>query len=194
MWIVLLRARPVSTIAVRANSCVVRRCRRLDQVRHELSHYFRGSALAYRFDFSSSSMLPAAHMSIEAGAFATFEMPPMEVRPHFGAPVAQVLTRRRGRRRDTPLDRSLVFGPYDGNQASFRLTFFLHIRSGFLHESFFGIVDSHRHASSRQNVVSFSLFFVCDRSCSLQLSCSFVNQHDGRSYVVQSSCKWLGQW
>lgn len=45
-----------------------------------MSHHFRGSKLAYRFEFSSSSLLPEAHMSVEPGVFATFEMAPVEVR------------------------------------------------------------------------------------------------------------------
>lgn len=53
-----------------------------DQVRYELSHHFRGLALAYRFDFSSSNLLPEAHMSVEPGLFSTFEMAPIEVLAH----------------------------------------------------------------------------------------------------------------
>lgn len=51
-----------------------------EKVRYEVSHNFRGSALAYRFDFSSSSLNPEAHMSVEPGVFATFETAPLEVR------------------------------------------------------------------------------------------------------------------
>lgn len=44
-----------------------------------MNHHFRGAKLAYRFDFSSSCLLPEAHMSVEPGIFATFEMAPLEV-------------------------------------------------------------------------------------------------------------------
>ena len=50
-----------------------------NQVRYEMNHHFRGAKLAYRFDFSSSCLLPEAHMSVEPGIFATFEMAPLEV-------------------------------------------------------------------------------------------------------------------
>lgn len=45
-----------------------------------MNHHFRGAKLAYRFDFSSSCLLPEAHMSVEPGMYATFEMAPLEVR------------------------------------------------------------------------------------------------------------------
>lgn len=51
----------------------------LNQVRYEMNHHFRGAKLAYRFDFSSSCLLQEAHMSVEPGVFATFEMAPLEV-------------------------------------------------------------------------------------------------------------------
>eukprot|EP00752_Nemacystus_decipiens_P010357 g9227.t1 len=50
----------------------------LGEVRYEMNHHFRGAKLAYRFDFSSSCLLPEAHMSVEPGIFATFEMAPLE--------------------------------------------------------------------------------------------------------------------
>lgn len=52
-----------------------------------MNHHFRGAKLAYRFDFSSSCLLPEVHMSVEPGIFATFEMAPLEVLTFRVAPI-----------------------------------------------------------------------------------------------------------